>query len=234
MRVEGARCASSTESFCCPFRTSSVFWVPARHHDGSAPARGGRRGPFGDDEDAELIEKPSATNVRDAIEVVCEDNGADPLIDYLDGLSWDGIERLDGWLTTYCAVTDTAYTRAVGRCWLIAAVARQYEPGCKVDTMLILEGPQGIGKSTALSILAVREGWFLDHLTKLSDKDSQHGLTGRWIVEMSELAALKKAKGEELKAFLSRQTDKFRPAYGRRVEQRPRRCVFAGTTNEAE
>ena len=120
--------------------------------------------------------------------------------------------------------------RSVGPKWLIAAAARIYRPGCKVDHVLVFEGPQGVGKSTCLRILAGDE-WFADEISDLGTKDSAQDLRGKWVVELAEVAALKRATLERMKAFISRNVDHYRPSYGRRSMDFPRQCVFAGTTN---
>jgi putative DNA primase/helicase len=123
-----------------------------------------------------------------------------------------------------------AYLRSVGSKWLIAAVARIYRPGCKADYVIIFEGPQGIGKSTCCRILA-GDGWFADEIADLGTKDSAQDLRGKWIVELAEVAALRRGEIERVKAFVSRNVDHYRPSYGRRSMDFPRQCVFAGTTN---
>ena len=123
-----------------------------------------------------------------------------------------------------------AYLRSVGPKWMIAAVARIYRPGCKVDHVVVLEGPQGMGKSTCLRILATDE-WFADEISDLGTKDSAQDLRGKWIVELAEVAALKRGEIERVKAFITRNIDHYRPSYGRRSMDFPRQCVFAGTTN---
>jgi predicted P-loop ATPase len=150
------------------------------------------------------------------------------LTDWLDSLHWDGEPRLDCWLKTYCGASDSEFTREAGRCWLLAAVARAYDAGCKFDHMLVLEGEQGIGKSSVFEILA--GDWF-DELGKFDGKDSAEKLAGVWILEISELAGLKKSDVETVKSFLTNRSDRYRPPYGRRVEEFPRTCVFGGTTN---
>lgn len=156
----------------------------------------------------------------------------DPLATYLRGLRWDGVPRCEEWLLHYCGAEDTQYNRMVGAMWLVSAVARGLEPGTKVDTVLVLEGAQGTKKSTALKVLG--GGWFSDTPLVLGDKDSRMVAGMRWIVELAELASLRGRENEALKAFLSSSEDNFRPPYGRVVETFARRCVFAGTTNEAE
>ena len=164
-----------------------------------------------------------------AAETVARQNPIHPITDYLDGLKWDGRERIDTWLTYYMGVADTPYARAVGRRWLISAVARVRKPGCKADHCLILEGPQGRLKSTALQTLA--DPWFTDDLADLGSKDAAMQTAGVWIIEMAELDSLGRADAKRAKAFLARRVDRFRPPYGRRLIDRKRQCIFAGTTN---
>ena len=148
---------------------------------------------------------------------------------YLQGLLWDGVERLDRWLSTYLGAEDTDYSRAVGSRWLISAVARIFQPGAKADCCLILEGPQGIRKSTALRTIAGE--YFTDELADLGSKDAAMQTRGVWIIELSELDNLSHAEVARIKAFMSRTTDRFRPPYGMRLVESPRQCVFAGTVN---
>ncbi len=151
--------------------------------------------------------------------------------EYLDTLHWDGNLRLDRWLAAYLGADDTPLVRTFGARTLIAAVARIYRPGVKVDTMLVLEGPQGAGKSRALRALVRDEAWFDDHLPDLRDKDSMLHLRGLWIVEVAELDAFKGVEETRTKRFLSKQEDRCRPPYGRHTESVPRTCIFIGTTN---
>jgi predicted P-loop ATPase len=164
-----------------------------------------------------------------AVETVGHENAFDPVADYLLGLEWDGVSRLGRWLTTYLHVEPTVYSAGVGMRWMISAVARIAEPGAKADHVLILEGKQGPGKSTALEILGGE--WFTDQLSSLDSKDSSVDLQGAWIVELGELDAIAKPDIPRVKQYLSRRVDRYRPPYGRRVESFPRRCVFAGTHN---
>lgn len=166
-----------------------------------------------------------------AIEVVARRKPFDEVRSHLDQLVWDGEERLAKWLPIYLGAEDTPYVRAVGSAWLISAIARAYEPGAKADAALVLEGPQGIRKSTALEIIA-GPAFFTDDIPDLRSKDAPLGLAGRWIVELAELDSLSRAEIATTKAFLSRRVDRFRAPYARRVEEHPRRCVFAGSTNE--
>jgi hypothetical protein len=166
-----------------------------------------------------------------AVQHVAAAHPVDPLRERLEALAWDGTPRLDTWLTVYLGVADTAYARAVGRAWLVQAVARAFRPGCKADHALILEGPQGAFKSTACSILALSPDWFADEVADLGTKDSAQDLRGKWLVELGELSAMRRSAVERVKAFVSRSTDHYRPSYGRRSQDFPRRCVFVGTTN---
>jgi putative DNA primase/helicase len=156
------------------------------------------------------------------------------LRDWLEGLKWDGTARIETWLATYIGAADTPYHRAVGKWWLISAVARGVKPGCKADHAIVLEGGQGIGKSSALRTLA-GEDWFSDTAADLSTKDAMQDLPGNWIIELGELAALRRTSDiQAVKFFLSKCDDKYRPSYGRRSVRVPRQCVFAGTINDDE
>ena len=160
--------------------------------------------------------------------------------EYLDRLKWDGKSRLADWLSSYLGCSRwtsdgrdiQAYLRAVGRCWVISAVARVYRPGCKVDTVLILEGPQGHGKSTAIARLCSNPAWFADEIGDLGSKDAAQSLPGKWLIEMAELDHISRAEIERIKAFVSRSVDHYRPSYGRTAQDFARGCVFFGTTNE--
>jgi predicted P-loop ATPase len=164
-----------------------------------------------------------------AVEAVAQDAGYHPVKDYLNGLTWDGKARVGSWLTSYFGVERSPYADAVGERFLISAVARVMQPGCKADAMLIIEGPQGIGKSRAIHALAGK--WFSDELAEIGTKDASLQLRGAWIFELSELDAMHRSEIGKIKAFLSRKTDRFRPPYGARVIEAPRQCVLVGTTN---
>jgi predicted P-loop ATPase len=167
-----------------------------------------------------------------AVQVVARDCQFHPVRDYLTRLTWDGTPRIDSWLTEYLGAAQTDYASAVGRRWLISAVARIYRPGCKADCCLILEGPQGTGKSTVLRALA--EPWYTDEIAELGTKDAALQTRGVWIIELSELDAMTKAEIAKVKAFMSRATDRFRPPYGHRLIESPRQCVFAGSVNHSD
>ncbi|WFU64841.1 VapE domain-containing protein [Bradyrhizobium brasilense] len=157
-----------------------------------------------------------------------------PVVDYLDGLVWDGVPRIDGWLTTYGGAPRTDYTRAVGLHWLTAAVRRVRQPGVKFDELLVLESAQGTNKSTALRTLAVKDEWFTDNMVLgAKSKEVIEVTQGHWIIEAAELHGLSAAKSELLKSFLSRQSDNARMSYERLSVNVQRQCVLAGTTNSA-
>ena len=166
----------------------------------------------------------------EAIKVAAQRNAFHPVRDYFESLEWDGTPRLSKWLTSYMRAGESTYAEAVGRWWMISAVARIYQPGAKCDHLVIFESPQGYGKSSALQILAGKD-WFTDELGDLGSKDTAMQLQGRLIVELAELDALRKAEWSRVKAFLTRRSDNFRPPWGRRVIDVPRQCVFGGSTN---
>lgn len=172
------------------------------------------------------------TKTKDALLAVASERAYHPVKEYLDALpEWDGVKRIDTLLTDYLGAEDSAYTRAVIRKTLAAAVARIYQPGTKFDSVLILNGPQGIGKSTLFARLAGT--WFSDSLTltDMRDKSGPEKLQGYWILELGELAGMKKTDVETVKSFLSRVDDKYRASYGLNVESHPRQCVIVGSTN---
>jgi len=165
-----------------------------------------------------------------AIGAVARDHRIHPVRDWLEHVRWDGTPRIETWTSTYLGADPTAFHHTVGALWLISAVARIFRPGAKADHMLILEGPQGARKSTALKVLAGEE-WFTDELPELGSKDAAIHMQGIWIVEIAELDAIGRAEVSRIKAFLTRTTDRFRPPYGRYTVEVPRQCVFAGTVN---
>lgn len=170
--------------------------------------------------------------INDALAVVLERNAYHPVREYLMGLEWDGVERLDTMLVRYMDSENTDYVRAVTRKWMCGAVKRVMEPGCKFDSMLVLVGGQGIGKSRLGYILS--RGWFTDSLTRMDGKEAYEAIRGAWIVELSELAAARKSEIEAQKQFVSAQVDNYRPAYGKNVTEYKRQCVFYATTNDTE
>lgn len=168
----------------------------------------------------------------DGILTVATENSYHPVRGYLNGLEWDGVERLNNWLHIYLGAEDSEYHTAVGMRWLVAGVARILNPGpdCKADYVLILEGEQGLQKSTALRILSAP--WFLDDLRQFGSKDAAMKIAGRWIVEIAELTAMNEQTIEACKGFFSQTMDSFRPPYGRRIIDAPRQCIFAASTNK--
>ena len=177
--------------------------------------------------------KYAITNRRscdDAIVVAAQKAKFNPVADYLNSLDWDGTPRVATILTDYLGAEDTKYSRTVATKLLTAAVARAYEGGNKFDYMPILVGEQGIGKSTFLTILGGE--WFTDALSTFDSKTGAELIQGKWIVEVGELAAMSKHETAEIKQFITRQTDRYRVAYGRRAEDKKRRCVLVGTSNE--
>jgi hypothetical protein len=170
--------------------------------------------------------------VYEAVRTVANHHRFHPVCDYLNGLRWDGVKRIDNWLTIYGGAEDNEYTRAVGALVLTAACRRVRQPGCKFDEMLVLEGVQGDNKSTALQLLAIDTDWFSDNLTLgLNPRETIEALSGRWIVEVGELQGMSQADVDKLKAFLSRTTDRARRVWDRTVTDALRQCVIIATTN---
>lgn len=167
--------------------------------------------------------------IDDAITEVMNQNKFHPVREYLTALNWDGTERVDSLFIDFIGAEDTPYIRAVTRKWLCGAIARVMEPGIKFDTAIVLYGEQGLGKSVILERLGGK--WFNNTLQDIKTKDALEQIQGAWINELAELSPTYKNDNEIVKAFLSRTTDRFRVPYGRRTEEYPRQCVFAGSTN---
>lgn len=180
------------------------------------------------------LRRISKATTYDAIMMTANAHSFHPVKDYLNGLVWDGEQRCRGWLGRYLGVEGTTYSDVIGRMFLIAMVARIFEPGCQADYMLILEGPQGARKSTACKVLA--GDWFSDSLPDLSRGDavrlSMH-LRGKWLIEIAEMSSFSSAEVHTLKQFLTQKEEKYTPKYGRDEVVEPRQCVFIGTTNES-
>ena len=175
----------------------------------------------------------SKHSVHDAISYAAHERSVDPIAERLAELNWDGIDRLDYWLVDFLGCDDTSASRQIGSKWMISAAARVMRPGAKADHMLVIEGEQGILKSTALRVLAEALGpdCFTDRLSRLDNKDSMIELAGKVIVEMAELAVLKRSDYDEAKSFLSRSWDDLRLPWAMTTTRIPRGCVFAGTVN---
>lgn len=171
-----------------------------------------------------------ASNIKKAFDNVCYRYKTHPVREYLDTLKWDGTARLEMLLTDFMGAEDTEYTRTVIRKSLVACVTRIYRPGTKFDNAIILVGPEGIFKSTLISKLGGK--WFSDSFMGVAGLDAMQQLQGTWLMEMPELAGLKKADVTAIKSFLSKTMDKYRSSYGRRNNVHPRQTVFFGTTNE--
>jgi predicted P-loop ATPase len=172
-----------------------------------------------------------------AVEAVAYDRRFHPVREYLIGLKWDGECRIDTWLEKYCGAKPveasptrgTPYLAAVGAKWLISAVARVMKPGCKADCALVLEGAQGLRKSSTLKVLGGE--WFTDQLEQMRSKDASLQTHGVWIIEIAELASMTKSEVEDVKAFMSRPAERYRPPYAGRLVNIPRQCIFGGTVN---
>ena len=174
----------------------------------------------------------SEKKIAAAIGIVANENGYHPIRDYLNGLSWDGTERIRTCLHHFLGADSDQYTYEALRLFLLGAIHRAFHPGCKFEVMLCLVGGQGAGKSTFFRLLAVKDEWFSDDLRKLDDDNVYRKLQGHWIIEMSEMIATANAKSiEEIKSFLSRQKEVYKIPYETHPEDRLRQCVFGGTSN---
>lgn len=171
--------------------------------------------------------------VRAIIESEAKQTSYHPVVEYLEKAweNWDKQPRIDTWLSTYLGVEQNEYSKYAGRWWLISAVARVMEPGCQVDHVLVLEGDQGVGKSTALRTLAVNPEWFLDSDLDLHSKETAMLLRGRWIVEFAELGGMRKSDRERIKGFFTTHTDTIIPKFANYEQSYKRQCVFAATVN---
>lgn len=175
---------------------------------------------------------PGEKNTRDAAVQLCLENQFNPVVDYLDGLVWDGIERINTWTVDYLGATDTPLNREWGRLMLVAAVRRARHPGTKFDQIVVLEGKEGTGKSSAIKILAGEDNFSDQNILAASDKEQQEAFCGVWLHEIAELAGMRRTDVERIKQFASRTEDRARPAYGRIRVDMKRRGIFIATTNE--
>ena len=174
----------------------------------------------------------SERKIADAADLAAHQNSYHPVRDYLNGLVWDGTERIRFCLRHFLGAAADTYTCEALKLFLLGAIHRAYRPGCKFEVMLCLVGGQGAGKSTFFRLLAVRDEWFSDDLRRLDDDNVYRKLQGHWIIEMSEMIATANAKSiEEIKSFLSRQKEVYKIPYETHPADRPRQCVFGGTSN---
>ena len=179
-------------------------------------------------------ELDAGTNlVTEVIETVARRKILDPVKDYFLDLSWDLKSRLETWLSVYLGAPQDDYTSAIGMRWLMSAVARTFEPGCQVDCVLVLEGKQGTGKSSALRSLCFDESWFFDDDLEIGNAQAVgQAIRGKLILELGELSALSRHDLAQVKAAITRRADTYRQSYGRKARDFPRRCIFAASTNE--
>ena len=173
--------------------------------------------------------------VNKAVSIVASEKSYHPIREFLEDLHWDGKSRIAGLMTRFLGADDNEYTREVMRLLMLAAVCRIYEPGCKFELMVCLVGGQGAGKSTFFRFLAVKDEWFTDDLKRMDDENAYSKMQGHWIIEMSEMLATVNAKSiEDIKSFLSRQKETYRIPYQTYAEDRPRQCIFVGTSNNLD
>ena len=172
--------------------------------------------------------------INEVLMAIALENRFNPVKDYLNSVTWDQVPRIDSWLRKYLnASGPDKYLASVGSKTLMAMVARILEPGIKFDNVLILEGEQGIGKSTTARVLA-GDKWFSDSGIDMNSKDAVVNMQGIWVYELGELSALSRSETNRIKQFISSQTDKIRLPYGKRTGDYPRQGIFIGTTNNDE
>ena len=171
--------------------------------------------------------------ILESVGFFAEENGKNPLVDWLKGIAWDGTPRMDEWLVRAVGAVDTQLTREMGRRWLVQCIARAMDPGCKADCVLILVGPQGARKSTTFRLLASDE-YFCDTPMDIGSSNAYMQIHRAWLYEVAELDSIRRAHNSATKAFLSAQEDTFRPPYGRMTITLKRHTVFCGTTNKGE
>lgn len=177
----------------------------------------------------------SEKKIESAIRIVANENRYHPIRDYLNGLQWDGTERISHVLHHFLGAAEDEYTCEAMKIFLLGAIKRVFQPGCKFETMLCLVGGQGAGKSSFFRLLAVKDEWFSDDLRRLDDDNVYRKLQGHWIIEMSEMIATANAKSiEEIKSFLSKQKETYKVPYETHPADRLRQCIFAGTTNRQD
>jgi hypothetical protein len=179
--------------------------------------------------------EPSQDLIMAAVRRKCLENRFDPVVDYLDGLKWDGVRRLDTILLIYFKAKDEPLNRAIGRKMMIAAVRRARKPGCKFDYIVVMDtSEQGKKKSTAIEVLAGSDNFSDAGILDCDEKTQMELIQGVWIYELGELSGMSRADVNKVKLFASRKVDRARPAYGRTRVDRQRRCIFIGSTNDDE
>ena len=181
----------------------------------------------------EKYELTSERVITTSLDIIANENSYHPIQNYLESLEWDGINRISNLLPHFLGAERNVYTEGVMKMHMLAAISRVYEPGIKYDIMLCLVGGQGAGKSTFFRFLALKDEWFTDDLDRLEDDNIYRKLQGHWIIEMGEMSATVNAKSlEKTKSFLSRQKETYKIPYETHPEDRPRQCVFCGTSND--
>lgn len=174
-------------------------------------------------------------NIKRAIDIVGNSNHYHPIVEKLESLEWDGKERLRHLFPRYLGIPETDYTYEATRLMMMGAVHRVFYPGIKFEYMICLVGGQGVGKSSFFSLLAMENEWFSDDIRKLDDENVYRKMQGHWIIEMAEMLATCNARSvEEIKSFLSRQSETYKVPYETHPEDRPRQCIFVGTSNNAD
>lgn len=188
--------------------------------------------------------RPTSGNMSEAMELIGQSQKRHPVREFVMSTAWDGKDRIGcmpdpekpgdqgnvSWLTTYFGAPDSSYIRRIGRWWIVSAIARIMQPGCQADYALVFEGLQGVGKSSGLR--ALFEPWFTEDVGNLNNlKEAQQQIAGIWGIEIAEMDAFSRAGDSTMKKFMTQPFDRYRPPYGRRPQDYPRQCVFAGTTN---
>jgi hypothetical protein len=178
--------------------------------------------------------EPEPKRMELALQQLCFENKFNPVVEYLDGLVWDGVKRIETWLIEHAGAPDTPFVRAASAIALIAAVRRARHPGCKFDEIIVLEGKEGLNKSSLIELMAGSENFSDQSILGTDDRKQQEQMAGVWLYELADLTGISKAETEKVKAFASRQEDRSRPAYGRFVKHQKRQCILFATTNDKD